>query len=214
MASALDLQEQEQIDQLKAFWAQWGNAITALLVAGALSFAAWNGWNWYQREQGAKASVLFDELERSVSAADVDKASRVIGDLRRGFAGTVWAGQAALAVAKLQYDTGKVDEAQASLKWVVDNGANEALKAMAALRLAAVLLDRQDAQGALALLAGEAPPGFEALWADRRGDALQLKGDRTEAVAAYKKALASMASGLEYRGLIEAKLTALGESAK
>lgn len=214
MASALDLQEQEQIDQLKAFWAKWGNAITGLLVVGALSFASWNGWNWYQREQGAKASVLFDELERSVAAADVEKATRVLGDLRKGFAGTVWTSQGALSVARLQYESGKVDEAQASLKWVVDSGATEALKAMASLRLAGVLLDKKDATGALALLADDGPVGFEALWADRRGDALLVKGDKAQAISAYKKALTLLGEGAEYRALIEAKLMALGESAK
>ena len=214
MASALDLQEQEQIDQLKAFWAKWGNAITGLLVVAALSFASWSGWNWYQREQGAKASVLFDELERSVAAADVDKATRVLGDLRKGFGGTVWSSQGALSVAKLQYDAGKVDDAQASLKWVADSGATEALKAMATLRLAGLLLDKKDAGSALALLVGDGPVGFEALWADRRGDALQVKGDPAEAKAAYKKALTLLGEGAEYRGLVEAKLMALGEPAK
>jgi predicted negative regulator of RcsB-dependent stress response len=54
MASALDLQEQEQLDNLKAFWNQYGNLITWTLLTLALlaGFAGWNGWNWYQRDQG------------------------------------------------------------------------------------------------------------------------------------------------------------------
>ena len=49
MATPLDLQEQEQIDQLKAFWNQYGNLITWTLTLALAGFAAWNGWNWWQR---------------------------------------------------------------------------------------------------------------------------------------------------------------------
>ena len=52
MATHLDLEEQEQIDALKAFWNQYGNLITWVLVIGSAPIAAWNGWNWWQREQG------------------------------------------------------------------------------------------------------------------------------------------------------------------
>jgi len=37
MATNLDLEEQEQLDQLKHFWAQWGNAISTVLAALALA---------------------------------------------------------------------------------------------------------------------------------------------------------------------------------
>ena len=82
MATTLDLQEQEQIDELKAFWKRWGNLITWALIAALAGFAGWNGWNWYQREQGVKAGVLFDELDRTVVAGDVERAARVFSDLR------------------------------------------------------------------------------------------------------------------------------------
>ena len=49
MATHLDLQEQEQIDDLKAFWKQYGDLITWTLVIVLAAFAAWNGWNTWQR---------------------------------------------------------------------------------------------------------------------------------------------------------------------
>ena len=60
MASPLDLQEQEQVDALKAFWKQYGNLITWTLTLVLAGFAAWNGWNWWQREQGVKAGAFRD----------------------------------------------------------------------------------------------------------------------------------------------------------
>ena len=48
MATHLDLEEQEQLDQLKAFWKRWGNLITWLLIAVLGAYAAWNGWNLWR----------------------------------------------------------------------------------------------------------------------------------------------------------------------
>lgn len=46
MASNLDLEEQEQLDQLKAFWKQYGNLITWVITLALAAYAGWNGWNW------------------------------------------------------------------------------------------------------------------------------------------------------------------------
>ena len=54
MATHLDLQEQEQVDALKAFWKQYGNLITWALVAALLVYAGITGWQWWQREQAAQ----------------------------------------------------------------------------------------------------------------------------------------------------------------
>ena len=70
MATNLDLQEQEQLDELKAFWKQYGNLVTWALILALGAFAACNGWNWYQRDQATKAGAMFDELERAAQAND------------------------------------------------------------------------------------------------------------------------------------------------
>ena len=44
-----DLEEQEQIDTLKAWWKMYGNLVTSLVTAVCLGVVAWQGWNWYQR---------------------------------------------------------------------------------------------------------------------------------------------------------------------
>ena len=94
MATHLDLEEQEQLDQLKHFWRQWGNFITWTLVIVLGAFAAYNGWNMYQRSQAAKASVLFDELDKAAQAGDADKAARVFSDMKEHYGRTAFAEQA------------------------------------------------------------------------------------------------------------------------
>ena len=54
MATHLDLEEQEQLDQFKHFWARWGNLITGLVTAVLLVYASYNGWNYWQQRQATQ----------------------------------------------------------------------------------------------------------------------------------------------------------------
>lgn len=210
MASHLDLEEQEQLDQLKAFWKRWGNLITWLITAALAAFAAWQGWNWYQRDQAAKAAAMYDEFDRAVSAQDLDKASAAAGDLKARFAATGFAAQAGLQVAKLQLDKGKADDAKQSLTWVADQGSESAYRDLARLRLAGLQLDAKAYDDALKTLDAIKSAEFAALVADRRGDALLLQGKGDAAKAEYQKALAGLEKTQDYRRIIEAKLATLG----
>jgi len=218
MATHLDLQEQEQVDQLKAFWNQYGNLITWTLILALGAFAAWNGWNWWQRDQGVKASAMFDELERASQAADAERSTRIFSDLKERYPRTAHAQQGALLAAKVQADKGQADAALASLTWAADNGSDEGLRAVARLRAAGLLLDKKQFDAALAQLdavgnSGSVAPGFAALVADRRGDLLLAQGKKDEARASYEAAYKAMDEKLDYRRLVEAKLTSLGGGA-
>ena len=210
MATQLDLQEQEQLDALKAFWNKYGNLITWLLVLVLGAFAAWNAWNYWQREQGMKAGGMFEELERASLAGDADKTGRVFADLKANFPRTAFAEQGGLLAGKLQFEKGQPDAAKASLAWVADNAAEEEIRTAARLRLAAVLTEGKQYEEALKVLAAATAPGFEALVADRRGDVLVIQGKKDEARLAYEAAYKAMGEKIDYRRLIEAKLTALG----
>jgi predicted negative regulator of RcsB-dependent stress response len=210
MATQLDLQEQEQLDQLKSFWKQYGNLITWVLVLALGAYAAWNGWNWWQRDQAFKASAMYDALEQAAQAGDAERAGRVLGDLKERYPRTAFAHQGALVAARVQFDKGQVDAAKASLAWAADSGSQEELRAVARLRLAGLLMDAKQYDEALKQLDGVKATGFEALVADRRGDVLQAAGRKDEAKAAYQAAWAAMDPKIGYRVLVDAKLTALG----
>jgi len=212
MATQLDLQEQEQLDALKAFWNKHGNAITWLLVLVLGAFAAWNGWNWYQARQGAQAGAMFDELERAVRDGNAERAGRVFNDLRERFPRTAFAQQGGLAAAKLQFEKGQADAARASLAWVADNGVEDEVRTIARIRLAGLQADAKQFDEALKTLDAAKAVGFEGLVADRRGDVLMAQGKPAEARAAYQAAYAALGDKVPYRSLVEAKLSALGAS--
>ena len=210
MATHLDLEEQEQLDQLKAFWKRYGNLVTWALIVVLGAFAAWNGWNLWQRDQASKASAMFDQLDKAAQAGDVDQASRVFADMKERYPRTAFTEQGGLMAAKLQADKGKADDAVATLAWVAANAAETEYQSIARLRAAGVLLDQKKYEDALKQLDAATAPDFSALVADRRGDVLLAQGKKDEAKAAYAKAWQAMDSKVDYRRLIDAKLTALG----
>jgi len=210
MATQLDLQEQEQLDALKAFWNKYGNLITWTLILVLGAFAAWNGWQYWQRDQGLKAGAMFDELERAAQTGDADKAGRVFDDLKERFPATAYAQQGGLLAAKVQFDKGQADKALANLAWVADKAPDDELRTAARLRQAALLSDAKKYDEALKALDAATATGFEALVADRRGDVLLAQGKPAEARAAYQAAYKAMGDKIDYRRLIDAKLTALG----
>jgi predicted negative regulator of RcsB-dependent stress response len=209
MATNLDLQEQEQLDELKAFWKQYGNLITWSLTLVLAGFAAWNGWNWWQREQGAKAGAMFDDLDRAVQAGNADQAGRVFADLKERFGGTTYAQQAGLLTAKLQADKGQADAARATLSWVADKASDDEYRALAHLRLSALALDKKAYDEALKQVDAIKSPEFTALADDRRGDILLAQGKKPEAIKAFDAAWKALGEQLDYRRVVEAKLTSL-----
>jgi predicted negative regulator of RcsB-dependent stress response len=213
MATPLDLQEQEQLDDIKAFWKRYGNLITWTVTLVLAGFAAYNGWTWWQRQQSVKAGAIYEELERAALANDVAKTTQALGDLKERFPKTLQAQQGALLAARVQAEQGKTDDALATLAWLAANGAESEYQVVARLRAAGLLMDKKELDKALAEVDAAAAAKvaeFDALVADRRGDVLLAQGKKAEAVTAYQSAYKAMDPKVEYRVLVDAKLTALG----
>lgn len=210
MAAPLDLQEQEQLDELKHFWTRYGGIISAAVLVGLGAAAAVNGWRWYQREQSVKAAGLYEELDRAAGAQDVARAEQAFKDLSASYPGTTWAAQGGLRAAQAQTAASKPAQAQAALGWVAEHAKEAEYQWLARLRLAGLLLDAKDGDAALRRLEGSPPAEFAPLVADRRGDVLLSLGKRAEAVSAYREAWRGLAPQLDYRRLVEAKLVSLG----
>jgi len=210
MAKALDLDEQEQLDQIKHFWKTWGNLISWVLIAILGSFAAWNGYQYWEKSQAAKAAALFDEVERAVGSGDLARVERSLADMKDKFGRTQYAQQSALLAAKALQAQGKADAARDALGWVVQGATDPAYRDIARLRLAALQLDAKAYDDALKMLASDFTPEMSGLAADLRGDVLQAKGQSAEAVSAYQQAWKKLADTPDYRLLVQAKLNALG----
>lgn len=210
MATHLDLEEQEQLAEIKHFWKTYGNLISWVLIVILGAYAAWNGYQYWQNSQSSKASALYDEVEKAVAANDLARVERGLADMKDKFGSTHFAHQAGLLAARSLYVQGKSDEAKAALRWVADNAPTAALKDVARLRLAALLWESKSFDEALQQLDAPFTPEMSGLALDMRGDVLQAKGQSVQAIEAYQKALKLLAASTDYRRVVQAKLSALG----
>lgn len=106
---AYDLEEQESIDQMKAWWDQWGTPITAAVCVCCLGFAGWNGWQWYQRNQAAQASGAYVQLQNAIYQNDTKNVKSIADGLIEDYGTTIYAPLGALASAAAEVQEGNLD---------------------------------------------------------------------------------------------------------
>lgn len=203
-----DLEEQEQIDAIKAWWAKYGNFILTLITVVLLAVASWQWWNWYQRNQATQAAGVFEALQAAVDQRQTAQVLDASARLQQSYGKTAYAPRGALLAATALQAAGDDAQARERLQWVV-NHKDDALAPVARLRLAALLIDAGNAADALPVLNVSAPAGFEALFADRRGDVLFVMGRSAEAASAWQEALSLMGSANPLAPVVQLKLEAL-----
>ena len=205
-----DLEEQEQIDEIKAWWKQYGGLVILVATIAVLTLAGFRGWSYYQSRQGVEAGELYTQLQGAVGANDPKKVQDIAAVITERYKRTGYAAFAALAAAKAAFDSGDAAAATARLQWVVDNGRDPETRDIARLRMAAVQLDQKKYDEALKLVETQHVETFSALYADLKGDILVAQGKAQEARTAYQAALDKSDSKSAYRALIQVKLDALG----
>jgi predicted negative regulator of RcsB-dependent stress response len=204
-------EEQETLENLKAWWAQWGNSVTWLVLVVALAAAGWNGWQYWQRRQTTAAVVLYEQVQQAVSTGDKAMIARIGSDLEDKFGSTPYAQMGGLLAAKGLYAANDTAGAKAQLDWVIQHAKDAEFKQIAQLRLAGILLDEKSYDAGLKLVSDPESDAYKGLFADRRGDLLAAQGKRDEARQAYQGALTALASSEpSQRQLIQFKLDALG----
>ncbi|MSQ70618.1 MAG: tetratricopeptide repeat protein [Betaproteobacteria bacterium] len=206
-----DLEEQEQLAELKAWWKQYGNLVFALVIAALLVLAAWNGWRWHQRSQAAEAGMYFDTVQKAARANDLKALRDAAGTILEKFPGTAFAPLAALVSARAHFQSGDLKTTRAQLQWAVDHAKHDEVRWIARLRLASASIDDGAFDEALKVLDPPPAKGFESLVPAMRGDIFAAQNKPVEAVAAYKSALEKAETGdTALRESIKFKLDALG----
>jgi predicted negative regulator of RcsB-dependent stress response len=208
--AALDLQEQEQIDTLKAWWKDNGTYITVLILVLVVGVGSWRGLQYYQSTQANDAATLFQQFAEQLDSKDAKRVNDAAAALTDKYASTLYAAKAALAAAQVNQDSKNLPQAKTQLTWVIEHAKESGLKDVARLRLAAILLDEKNYADATKQLEAEHPASFDALYADLKGDVFAAQGKTEEARTAYKLAFDKLGEKSNYRGLVEMKLDGLG----
>lgn len=206
-----DLDEQEKLAELKAWWQQYGNLIITVVTVALLIIGGMRWWNAYNRSQALEAGAVYAELLKAVEQADGQKVGDLNALVREEYPRTVYAPLAGLVAAKHYVEQEDGAAARAILEWVVDKARDAQLQAIARLRLAYVLLDEQAYEEALQVLDAKHPDSFTAQFAEARGDVQAVQGRTAEARSAYEAALAATPpSENTVRELLQLKLETLG----
>ncbi len=209
---AYDLEEQEQIDAIKAWWNDYGNMVVIAVIACLVTVAAFQGWRYYRAQQADKAATLYTQLDQAERIKDSKKVRDIAAQLIQNYGSTHYAGMAALSAAKASFETGELDDARKNLQWAMEKAREEEMRDVARLRLAGILLDDKKHDEALQLLSAKPGDAYASLYADLRGDVFAAQGKTAEARAAYQTALDRSDANSQYRRLVEVKLDALGEA--
>ena len=218
--ATLDLQEQEQIDALKAWWNDNGTTVLGALLIVVVVMGGWRGWQYYQAKQAGEAVMLYQQFAMQLESNDTKRINDAAAAVMDKFASTAYAPRAALLAAQvneqgLENGQGRdVPRAKTQLQWVIDHAGEAGLKDVARLRLAAVLLDEKNYTDAMKLLDTKHPASFDGLYADLKGDVLSAQGKNDEARSAYKLAYEKTDASSMYRSLIQMKLDATGGAAQ
>jgi len=208
---AYDLEEQEQLAQLRGWWKDNGTTIAAVLLAVAVGAAGWQGWRYWQAKQASEAAALYDGLVKAMQAGDAKSLRDAGGTLVESYPRTLYASMGALAAARFHFERGELKDARAQLQWVTERSPSDELRDIARLRLAGVLLDDKAYDEALALLGAAHAEAMAAQYAALKGDVLVAKNQPAEAKAAYKLAIEKAGEReAALRASVQLRLDALG----
>jgi predicted negative regulator of RcsB-dependent stress response len=208
--AALDLQEQEQIEALRAWWKDNGNFVLGAVLVVVVTMGGWRGWQYYQHEQATEAAMLYQQVVEQVGSKDPKRVNDAAAAVTDKFSSTAYAARAALLAAQVNEQVKDAARAKTQLQWVIDHASEATLKDVARLRIAAILLDEKNYAEALQQLEAKHPESFDGLYADLRGDVLSAQGKADEARSAYKLAYEKINPQSMYRNLIQMKIDALG----
>ena len=209
-----DLEEQENLENLKVWWKRCGNMV---LLAAALVLLAVAGWQYWQRHlaaQRVQGAELYGQFLQAVTTENAALVRETGGRLVDKFADTPYAARAALILGKFNVERGDNASARAQFKWAIDHTREPVIKDLARLRLADYFFQQKQYQDALATLNAPHTDAYNARFEDLKGDVLLAQGKTDAAKTAYQAALAGLAKTDPLYGVLAVKLDALGGPAQ
>jgi predicted negative regulator of RcsB-dependent stress response len=192
--------EEEQVEALRRWWNENGRSTLAAVVLALGAGFGWQAWQANEVRQQEQASDLYQALLQAIGTEEVSTggagAIDLAEQLKSDFNGTTYAQFAALHLAALAVNEGKLPEAEAQLRWVLGRAAAGSDTArVAQLRLARVVASSGDTDQALTILTEVEPGSYGASYAAAQGDILLAAGRNDEARDAYNQALGLAGGG-------------------
>lgn len=203
------LSDDERLEMAKKWWKENYRSILLGALIAVVLVGGWRYWQYRTQSRNEAASALFTDLETAMQKHDQAGALKLGGQIMDQYDDTAYAAQAALNLAQLQVNAGKLPEAEKLLQGAMDHGNDPGLRLLARLRLARVQLAAGDAKAALDTLKDKDVSGFAPLYDEVRGDAEAKLGDNDQARSYYKQALAGWNDQMGDSNTLQMKLDSL-----
>lgn len=200
--------EEETIQAIKDWWQENGRAVIAGVLIGIGGIVGVRYWFTAQQESRQQASQLYGNVSTALRAGNLSQAAQGLDTLAGEYDATVYASLAALAVARAELEAGQSEKAADRLRWVLEHSDTEEYRHLARQRLARLLLARDQAEAAEALLVDLATGGYGSIYAEIRGDIELARNKPSDARGHYQSALMGADNPLR-RQLLEMKLAEL-----
>jgi len=202
--------EHEQGERVRKWIKEYGFSIVMGLVLAFAGIFGFQQWRSHQANQSQLAAQYFDVIQSELESGETDFAIEQYEALREAASGSAYVGLAGLLVASAHVDNAELEPAARIYRDILEQKRLSNLWPVARLRLARVMDAQGDRPGALALLEGEAPAGFEGAWAELRGDLLLAMDQPEQARLAYEEALQHQSGQFGAGGMIQLKIDATG----
>ncbi|RMD71710.1 MAG: hypothetical protein D6819_00815, partial [Gammaproteobacteria bacterium] len=164
--------EQEQIEQIKRWWKEYGKSLVIGLALGVGAIFAWRAWTGYQRSQAEQASIAFQRFLGAGPRA-LEQGAHIL----EAYPSTPYAFFSALLLARGEAEGGQRPSAKNHLVWAEEHAPHALLAPIPRLRLARLSLDEGHPKEALSHLEG-VPEAYAVLAFEIRGDAYASLKDR------------------------------------
>jgi len=203
------LSDKEQVALIREWWRDNGRFVLTGLGLGLAILFGWRAWENHVRERAESASGSYSSLLEAVEQRDRDRALDLGQSLIDDYDDTPYAGQAALALAKLHVLFNELEDAETHLRWALGESDDQALRQVATLRLARVLMQLERGDEALTVLDKSDTGAFTAQLHELRGDIQVALGDDSAARVEYESALNAAEGSPIDQNLLQIKLDSL-----
>lgn len=196
-----DLEEQEQLDALKAWWNTYGNYVSGAILLVALSLLAWNSFSWFEYKKANEAALLYQQFNAAIHDKDSARVTALAGELIHSYPKQAYATLAAMEAGAFSLENKDNKTAQQQLSWAAEKG-EKSLKDLAKLRLAHFFLMEQQWEKALDVLKNPQSMRFLPAFLDLKGDIYWAQNKTQEALKVWKEAQTKIAADLQLQNAL------------
>lgn len=199
--AAYSREEEEQLEDLKKWWARYRNPLIYGLIAGVATIFGVRAWMVHQGNLAVSASNEYEQLQVESRAGNVEAALKRGGYIIDTYPRTPYAALSAFILAREYLDKGDLPAARARLEWVIEHAKLPEFVHIARLRLGKLMLAMGEGAQALALIEPVEGEEYAAEYAELEGDIYAETGQPAKARQAYQLALDKLGAGADTRML-------------